>query len=220
MLAPIRIFAVALAIGFSASQASATTARLQYVGGSSAEGGTGGSSITANVGDLLSFAVFVDVGSAGVVAIAFGLQWFDDANMALDSTSWATGTALVSISPLTTIEHTVPLSPVVDSGTGTIANIGYLATSPAGPFTVSTTVFMGTVVFEVLASSESVVQTGFFNPNYYIAENANFNFFTPDFDLFTVNPAPEVPSVGTLGLGFLVLTVLCVGQLALRQHAR
>ena len=76
------------------SQANAvTTVRLDYIGGSTAAGGTGGTSIDANASDLLSFDVSVEVDAAGVATLAFGLSWFDDANSDLIARTWETGTA-------------------------------------------------------------------------------------------------------------------------------
>jgi hypothetical protein len=88
-----------------------------------------------------------------------------------------------------------------------ISLIGFMSTSVSGPFVVSTNVFLGTVVFHVQNSGTQIMQTGFFDPNFVIAEDASLAVFTPDFSIFVTNPVPE-PGVATLmAVGLLGLVL-------------
>jgi hypothetical protein len=199
---------VVLACGFIASQANAaSTVRLDYTGGSSVTGGTGGTAIVANASDLLSFDISVDVDAAGVATLAFGLSWFDDANSDLVGTTWAAGTVFSSFAPVTSANLTAPTAPSVNGGTGVISNIGWVPSSPTGPFITSTNVFLGTVVFHVQTTLANVAGTGFFDANFAIASDGALNLITPNFSVFTTNPVPE-PGLATLmGLGLLGLAL-------------
>jgi hypothetical protein len=199
---------VALACGFFATQAGAITdVRLTYTGGSTAAGGSGGSVIDANASDLLSFDLSVQVDAAGIATLAFGLSWFDDSNSDLIAANWATGTKFTSFVPVTSIILNIPVDQGVTGNTGVITNIGWITPTATGPFAVSTNVFLGTVVFHVQNSAAQISQTGFFDANFAVGQDAALNLITPSFNVFTTNPAPE-PGVATLmGLGLLGLAL-------------
>ena len=210
---------VVLAAGLVAMQAGASSlVRLDYVGGSTAAGGTGGTAIAANPGDLLSFDVSVEVDAIGLCLIHFDMEWVDDANSALVSATWATGSVFTSFAPFTSAVLNMPTAPTVSGGTGLISNIGWTPSSPTGPFSVSTNVFLGTVVFHVKADLPQVVQTGFFDANFAVALDASLALITPDFTSFTTNPvmASRVPSLGAPGMALLWALLALVGWWALR----
>lgn len=199
---------VALACGFLASQASATSLiRLDYAGGSTAAGGTGGSSILANPSDALSFDVSVDVDSAGLAVLAFDIQWMDDADMDVASQTWQTGTKFTSFGPVTSILLGIPLAPTVVGGLGQISNLGWTTGSPTGPFATSTNVFLGTIVFHVINTNAATNVTGLFNPITAIGQDGALNFITPDFQpAFSVN-VPEPGLSALMGLSLLGLAL-------------
>jgi hypothetical protein len=90
---------VVVVFGFFALQASATPlGQLDYEGESSAQAATAGSAIAANVSDLLTFDVSVDVDSSGLATISFeqtaaptssiGIDAVDDWDVTLASATW------------------------------------------------------------------------------------------------------------------------------------
>jgi hypothetical protein len=201
---------VALACGFLASQASATSlVRLDYAGGSTAAAGTGGSSILANPSDNLSFNVSVDVDSAGLAVLAFDISWSDRADMDVVATSWATGTKFTSFSPVTSILLGIP-SPVATYSTptdGLISNLGWTTGSPTGPFATSTNVFLGTIVFHVATANPSTQVSGLFNSLTAVGQDGALNLITPDFyPAFSVN-VPEPGLSALMGLSLLGLAL-------------
>jgi hypothetical protein len=199
---------VALACGFFASQASAVSSvRLDYAGGSTAQAGTGGSSILANVSDLLSFDVSVDVDAAGLAALAFDIQWSDDADLDVVGQNWQTGTKFSSFGPVTTYLLGIPLAPSIVSGVGTISNLGWTVGSPTGPFPTSTNIFLGTIVFHVQTANPAANVTGFFNGITSVGQDGSLALVTPNFSTtFSVN-VPEPGLSALMGLSLLGLAL-------------
>ena len=152
------------------------------------------------------------------VAGTLRLAEVNGANSALVSATWATGTIFTSFAPFTSANLNVPTAASVSGGTGLISNIGWTPSSPTGPFSVSTNVFLGTVVFHVKTDLPQVVQTGFFDANFAVALDASLALITPDFTSFTTNPvmASRVPSLGAPGMALLWALLALVGWWTLR----
>lgn len=194
-----------------------TFVRLEYTGGSTAQSKIKPNRVIANVSDTLSFDIVVEVGTPGVEALAFDLQWMDDELLTLVSTSFESGSTLIPNKPPTLANFLVPDAPAVNDGVGLIGNIGWqpaVVDSALGftavPKPPLGEVFLGSLVFHVGGPGLSMVQTGFFQEG-SSAINSKGKFFTPGFTKFQVKngafpvPEPGAASLLLLGLGGLWL---------------
>ena len=192
-------FVITVAMACVASQASAVTSvNLTYQGGSTAAAGTGGTAIAANASDVLTFDVSVTVDAAGVAGIFFDLGWTDPP-LTNTSAAWATGSAITSFAPFTSVSLQTPIA-----SAGNFANIGWLGLPPAP---ASTSVFLGTVTFHVHVNTPNGVAVGFFSTDGSSATNGSGTFITPNFASFTVNPVPEPGLAALMGLGLVGLAL-------------
>ena len=185
----------------------ASSVILDYVGGSTASMSTGGTSVDANPGDLLSFDVVLDAGSPGIAGLGFDLQW-DNATLSLTGNSLLTMPAQAPFAGAPFVSFTGNFE--VAGGTGNVpadedrlANVGFI--SPFGNAT--TTGNFGTVVFQV-GDGDSLLSSGFFRTDGSTASDGT-NFVTPNFSSFAVTvPAPAATASMFAGLLTLALVSL------------
>jgi len=191
-------FVITVAMACMASQAGAVSSvNLTYQGGSTAAAGTGGTEIAANASDVLTFDVSVTVDAAGVAGIFFDLGWTDPP-LTNTSAAWATGSAITSFTPFTSVTLTTP-----SASPGNWTNIGFLGLTPPS----STQIFLGTVTFHVQVDTPNAVAVGFFSTDGSSATNGVGTFITPNFASFTVNPVPEPGLAALMGLGLVGLAL-------------
>lgn len=128
---------VVVVFGFLASQASATPlGQLDYEGESSAQAATGGSAIAANVSDLLTFDVSVDVDSSGLATISFeqttaptssiGIDAVDDWDVTLASATWEINKLFTSFARTTGIVILESAAPALIYDADQIDDIGFV----------------------------------------------------------------------------------------------